>query len=222
MSDWLKDVDNNLLNEQTQKEDSYEPGIAAGVYDVKIELAYITTNKDTGTQFLAFNFETIDDKKIFFNGVVQLLLRDSEDKGSKTYWEKDGKKTQYSGWTNLNRLCTVLKMTMEEIAPEEATIELFGEQVKVKAFKKLVGKQVKIALQKQETLNQNNEVKEKNDVIAWMDKDGKYGDEDILEKMVKRIEKTPTRPLSKKDKAKLDGGSTTSSDKKGKEPEGGW
>jgi len=187
---WLDDIDENLLEEEVKNsEKSFE--IESGIYNVAIEEAYITTS-DSGSEFLNFRFRTADNRSIFWKS-VNTLLKDSD---GKKYWEKDGKRHPYGGYVTMAKICDVIDCKLKDLSPIDATLEIFGENQKVKMFKDLIGKKLKIVVQQYED-DYSGEVKIKTDIVGFMDLDGNYKDENLIEKYEKKIKRTPVRELKK-------------------------
>ena len=209
--DWLKE-ELDLVDQETTEQDEYEPkgGPAeAGIYDVQIVMAYVKTF-ESGAKFLNFEFETKDEKKVYWNN-IECLVTDSA--GNTGWTDSDNKKHPYSGIVNINRICSVLGLEMKDLKPEKVKIELFGKEIEVEMFKELLKKKIKIGVQQQKSLTQDNDIRIQNGIVGIMNPKGEYKGENILEKTEKRLERTPLKDLSKKDKAKIGQGSNNKNKK---------
>lgn len=148
-------TDNSIEDEK----DSLGGGfvVDSGLYDLTIKLAFLTKSKGGA---LAFNVHFDNDGKELRQ---QFWITSGDDKGNKTYYEKDGKKFYLPGFNMANGLCLltlgkevsdldtepkVIKLYDSEAKEERNTevpmlIELLGQKITAGVLRQIVDKKVK-------------------------------------------------------------------------------
>jgi len=219
MGKWFE-LDEEEVKSGIETNDEYASfesrSLDSGIYDVRIDEVYIET-RDSGSEFIQFNFSTSDEKVMYWND-VNTLLKDTSGNFGYDKKLKDGstKKIPYSGALNIKRICDVVKIDFKKLDPRPVKIEKFNKEVTVKMFTELVGKKIKVAVQKYEN-EYNGDITIKSSVIKIMDLDGNYKGENFVEKMEKYLENHPLKKFKEKQTNKKKGDSG-----KGSEAANSW
>jgi hypothetical protein len=190
MSDWL-DISNDMLErgeEQLEKFEKGSNGFQEGeIHDAKIRLAYLITSEKNATG-LVIELEKDNgqrDSQTFW-------VRSGDEKGNKSYYEKKDEKTgnmikyPMPGIVEANRLLKAVGTSINEIKPEDAVIEVFGKKEQHPTFKELIGKRLKVGVQKQESEWEGKIYI--NSVFTPLPPDAS---EEEIEKVLKKVSKTP-------------------------------
>jgi hypothetical protein len=173
--------------------------LAPGTYLMAIDKAYASKAQSGAIKVtIEFKYKKEDgeDGKFFWSGYVQ----SGDEKGNKSYWtDKNGKKHPLPDLTFYKQICESAGVPNPQT--KDATMEMFGEQVQVKAMPELTGKQVIVGVRHKYDDFRDKDVAF---VDTVLDKDGKNtAGEDLLEKLKEKIEKTPyVKPKEKKEAKK--------------------
>jgi len=200
MEDWLNEIDDAMLDksvaEQIERDEKFSyDEIPVGVHEVKIDNAYVYKT-DNGAKMFCIDYE---DK----NGATlkqMECIASGDDKGNKpTYTNKDGKEIPLPGLINVKMFFKVINENIKDQKPIDETIEHFGNEKRVKVFKNLIGKKLKIVVQDEEELdNRDNSIVIKRKVKMPLTMDGKNAIGEFVEdKQKERLEKKPIKKLSK-------------------------
>ena len=196
--DWL-DIDKKDLDSSVEESDAYSKemeskvgkSLEAGVHTVKVSNAYLKDSGSSDAVMLHLEYEDKDGNKAYTSGWVK-------NKEGKSFYvdKKTNKKKASPELIQFKELLSCMDLDLEEIGnPVEVEMEAFGNKFKVKVFKKIIDKKLKIGLQKYEDDYDDGEIKIKSRVIKFMDLDGKYKGDDVEEKVIARLEKSPLRKL---------------------------
>lgn len=180
--------------------------LAPGIYIMAVERAY-ARKTDKGALQVCVDFvyprEGEEEMgKYFWN----TYIASGDEKGNKSTYEdkKTGKELPLPGLIEFNYF--LKSVGIADPKTKEATIEMFDEQVIVKAMPELTGKKLTLGIR-----NQFDDFKEKDVafVDTFLDADGKNSEgEDMLEVLATKIEKTPFKKAKKKSAPKPGAGAS--------------
>jgi len=194
----------NLITDEIKNEVEAPQEVAAGglikpgVYKMVIDKAY-ARKVDSGAVKVEIEFkykrEDGTEGTFFWGGFVQ----SGDAKDNRAYWtDKDGKKHPLPDLVLYKRICEAAGVPDPQV--KDAVIEIFDDQVHVKAMPELTGKIVTLGIR-----HTWDDYKEKDVAFieAVLDKDGKNSKGEFLEdKLKEKIEKSPYREKKKKKEPK--------------------
>ena len=193
----LQDTGIDTSSEELAKTQQVSAGgcLQAGVYVMGIERAYaMKTEKGALKVSIDFIYPREGEEemgKYFFH----TYIASGDEKGNKSTYtcKKTAKELPLPGLIEFNNL--LKSVGIADPKTKDATIEMFNEQVTVKAMPELTGKKVTIGIR-----NEYDDFKEKDVafVDTFLDADGKNSDgEDMLEVLTEKIKKTPFKKAKK-------------------------
>lgn len=173
--------------------------LESGVYSVVVDRCFIRKT-DSGAEMFEVTFKTKDDQTVDFATCVR------GKSGKNTYTDKEGKERPLPAFADIAHFGQAMEIDVMKLNPMIGKLEYgFGSNAKTidaKIFADLRGKQLKIGVQQYED-EYNGNINVKLDVFAFMKLDGTNKDgENIEEKAVARVEKTPLRKLKPDTKSK--------------------
>jgi len=213
--DW--GVSSEMLEEEVKKEEAAQAkrGIPeSGIYPAVVKKAYLSRSQGGA---LGFNLELaeLDGNPIDGEGRTFYYtgwIKSGDAKGNKTTWtrkikdEKTGEETTVEvllpSWFQVEHILAIAGKKLEELQPQDATIERFGQQENVKIMPELEGTKTKIVVQQYEN-DHNNEVTIKYDILDFLKPDGSaVGSGRDEAKWAKYLERNPIKLLKKKQEKK--------------------
>lgn len=183
--------------------------IPPGVYKMQIERAFISKSSGGAAKAnvdFIYKKENGEDGKFFYGQYIS----SGDEKGNKTtYTDKTtGQERTLPGMIDFNHLLQAAGQPDPEV--KKATIEMFNEQVEVKALPTLTGVELTVGLR-----GEYDDYKEKdvNFAEAFLDKDGKNSEgTDLLEVLTEKIKKAPMKKPKAKKASKTSTTTTASED----------
>jgi hypothetical protein len=189
--------------------------LESNVYKMIVDKVYVK-NTDSGARMFTAEMLTEDNKKFTFSTCVM----SGDEKGNKnTYTDKNGKERPLPGVIQMGHFFQAVEVDILKAQAKEATIEAFGENIKVDAIPEVTGKKLIVGVFQYEN-EWNNKVTIKNDVKAFLKEDGTNNDgKDLIDSLKNWIEKNPLKKL--KNKSSASSAATTGGSENSK-PSSGW
>ena len=190
----LFDVNLDELSNETEKVDSGFGELEPGVYDMVINNIYLDET-NSGAVFVAMYLtDTKSNKKLNLNRFsVERMIKNKE--GSTKM--KNGR--YFTGVIFLNKIAQMANKNINQLKPVELNVEIFGENKKVKVFKELVNTKITIGI-RDIVSEWNDKVFVNKEIVNILNPSEK----DKIEKLAKRIAKSPVKDTIKQKAPKED------------------
>ena len=166
--------------------------VEPGVYIAEVDQAFIRTT-DSGARMLEIDFILPNDQKMHWNTCTQ----SGDEKGNKTtYTDKNGKEQPLPGIGQMVNFLNAAKVPNPNA--QAGKVKLRDDEIDALLIQGIQGKKLKLGVKQYEN-EYNGEVSLKNDILKFMDTNGKNKDgETIEEDVISAIEKNPVKRLKKK------------------------
>ena len=190
----LFDVNLDELSNETEKVDSGFGELEPGVYDMVINNIYLDET-NSGAVFIALYLtDTKSNKKLNLNRFsVERMIKNKE--GSTKM--KNGR--YFTGVIFLNKIAQMANKNINQLKPVELNVEIFGENKQVKVFKELVNTKITIGI-RDIVSEWNDKVFVNKEIVNILNPSEK----DKIEKLAKRIAKSPVKDTIKQKAPKED------------------
>jgi len=181
--DWLKQVNLQELDEQEEKQGSYEK-LTPGVYLGVVRNAFLDKTQN-GTAYVNFIIdigEIPNDIELRLVGwAVERMVKKSD--GS----VKNSNGGYFSGLVILDKMAKCLGKRVNQLTFEEKAVEVWGEVKKLPSVKDVINKKFAFGIRDRIYYNQNGEEKTRYELVDVCCAE----DTECIEKLKNRIEKKP-------------------------------